>query len=561
MIKKLSYLVLCSLATFLGNAQTFQWNTVLGSTGEDVVRGMTVDNSGYTYITGYFTDIVSVDTPSGNYQLNSNGSYDIFIAKIAPDGNFLWAYGMGGTSDDYGTSVATDLHGHVYITGAYNENFDADPGIGVTTLTSNGGIDIFVIELDSNGNFIDAKSIGGDGYEESTSIGVDGSDNVYVSGYFYSTTEFNPGGTSVQLSSFGTADGFIVKYSDEGTFQWAKQYGGDDFDLPMNMKVLNSGDLYFTGEFRETADFDPDPLSVHILSTPSNYKGAFVLHLDGSGNFMEAVKIGESSDTGIIGLDLEVDSAGEVYVTGYFRGLLTMNTSGDAISFNAGNTNNGYVAKVNLSTGVLWANHLESSEAASAYGLALSSDGILYVSGYYDDNLTIGSLSLTASETGNAYENFLVKLDSSGNFLDAYQYGGVSFVDGHYLEVDANNNVLIAGAFENTVDLDPTAGVTDSHTSSGFRDTYVIKMSAGTLGISSPQHMSLKVYPNPSNGSINLRSAESLYGKNYSVTDIMGKVVLQGVLGIEQQLSLISLSNGMYILNIENFNNIRVIKL
>lgn len=561
-MKKLFCIAMCVCALSIGSAQNFEWATAFGSTGEDVVKDMTVDSSGNIYVTGYFTDAVTISTLAGTSQLNSNGSYDIFIAKLDSNGNFLWALGMGGSSDDYGTSIATDLHGHVYITGVYNESFDANPGLGTALLTSAGGLDIFVLELDSDGNFIDANTIGGTGYEESTSIGVDASDNIYVSGYFYSTTEFNPGGTSVELSSMGLADGFIAKYASNGTFEWAKQYGGDDFDLPMAMKVMANGDLYFTGEFRETADFDPDPVGVYNVSTPANYKGAFLLHTDSNGDLVEAIKVGQSSQTGIIGMDLDIDTAGVVYVTGYFRGLLTMNTgTGASISLNSGSTNNGYVAQVDMSNGVVWANQLVNTNGNTAYGMALSSDGILYVSGFYEGSLTMGTLSLTSAATINAFENFLVKLDTSGNFLDAYRYAGASFVDGHYLEVDGNDNVIISGAFEDTVDLDPSVSGTLTQASTGFRDSYVIKMSAGTLGVYTPQAYKLTVYPNPASGIIHLRSPEQLIGKHYRIFDISGKVITQGEVGAGQQISLDLLSGGVYILSIENLENLRVIKL
>ena len=101
--------------------------------------------------------------------------------------------------------------GNVFVTGEYNGTIDIDPGPGTTMLTSNGGSDIFIQKLDSNGNFVWGKSIGGQFNDFGTNIIVDSTGNIYVSGAFRSLVDFDPNSGSTPVSSNGLRDIFILK--------------------------------------------------------------------------------------------------------------------------------------------------------------------------------------------------------------------------------------------------------------------------------------------------------------------------------------------------------------
>ena len=142
-------------------------------------------------------------------------------------GDFEWAKGMGGTSDDVGNAIAIDAAGNVYTTGGFYSTVDFDPGAGAFNLASIGNRDIFVSKLDSSGNFVWAKRMGGTDYDKGNAIAVDAAGNVYTTGNFYSTADFDPGAGAFNLTSAGNWDIFVSKLSPDMLFTLASGLTGD----------------------------------------------------------------------------------------------------------------------------------------------------------------------------------------------------------------------------------------------------------------------------------------------------------------------------------------------
>ena len=208
MIKNYSVWLFCFCISFTTFAQSYEWGGQFGGTGEDVVKKMHVDAEGNSYVTGYFTDPADFDITNDESNLTANGFYDVFVQKTNTEGGLEWAVSVGGSMFDYGTGITTDNQGNVYVTGYYDETVDFNPGGDEWLLTSQGGGDIFILKLTSDGEFVWAKSIGGTGYEESTAIGVDELGNVYILGYLYETVDFDPNLGEVLLTSQGGSDTF-----------------------------------------------------------------------------------------------------------------------------------------------------------------------------------------------------------------------------------------------------------------------------------------------------------------------------------------------------------------
>ena len=133
------------------------------------------------------------------------------LFTFAQQPTFEWAKQMGGTSDDYGRSIAIDASGNVYSTGSFQGTTDFDPGAGVFNLTSAGVEDIYIQKLDANGNFIWAKQMGGSGGDFGLSIDIDGSGNVYSTGKFEGTVDFDPGAGVFNFTSAGSSDIYTQK--------------------------------------------------------------------------------------------------------------------------------------------------------------------------------------------------------------------------------------------------------------------------------------------------------------------------------------------------------------
>jgi hypothetical protein len=216
-----------------------------------------VDSSGSAYVTGWFSGIVDFDPGSGVDNQTCNGVVDAFLSKFDSSGNFKWARTWGGGVYDYGFGVAVDGTGNAYVTGDFYDTVDFDPGPGVDNHTSNGEPDAFLSKFDSSGNFLWAKTWGGNSSETGCGVTVDISGNVYVRGLFYLTVDFDPGPGVDNHISNGEYDAFLSKFDSSGDFFWAKTWGGIDYDYGYGVAVDGTGNAYVTGSFRSTVDFDP----------------------------------------------------------------------------------------------------------------------------------------------------------------------------------------------------------------------------------------------------------------------------------------------------------------
>src|ERR1043166_7136006 len=105
--------------------------------------------------------------------------------------NFLWAKKFGSNGPDGGHAIWVDALGNSYTTGGFNGTVDFDPGPGTFNLTSAGSRDIFICKLNAAGNFVWARAMGGAANnDDAFAIALDGSGNVYTTGFFNGTADF-----------------------------------------------------------------------------------------------------------------------------------------------------------------------------------------------------------------------------------------------------------------------------------------------------------------------------------------------------------------------------------
>ena len=248
------------------------------------------------------------------------------LLQVAPaqGQDFVWAQQMGGTGNEYPAGIAVDDSGNVYTTGAFQGTADLDPGAGIFNLTAAGSIapDIFVSKLDSAGNFVWARQMGGTGYGNPTGIAVDDSSNVYTTGVFSGTVDFDPGAGIFNLTSAGSIhrDIFVSKLDSAGNFVWDRQMGGTSNKEPAGIAVDGSGNVYTTGVFSGTGDFDPGAGIFNLTSAGSIAPDIFVSKLDSAGTFVWTRQMGGTGYEYPAGI--AVDGSGNVYTTGVFSGTV-----------------------------------------------------------------------------------------------------------------------------------------------------------------------------------------------------------------------------------------------
>ena len=232
----------------LSSSGSWKWAIKAGGSGPDSGNGISVDQSGNAYVTGYFMG----EATFGSTNLTNGG---IFIAKLSNDGLWQWAVSAGGSGYDLGLGIAVDSSGNAYVTGM----IDGTVTLGSINLTSYGETDIFIAKLSSSGLWQWAVNAGSSFAEYGNGIAVDSSGNAYVTGRFQSNATF--GDTS--LVSNGGYDAFIVKVSSIGTWQWVVKVGDSSYDVGSGIAVHSSGNTYVTGGFEVSGTFGSTKLTTN----------------------------------------------------------------------------------------------------------------------------------------------------------------------------------------------------------------------------------------------------------------------------------------------------------
>jgi len=397
----------------------FLWAKSLGSPlADDEGAGIATDAAGNVYVTGNFYGTVDFDPGPGTYTLTAGGT-DIFVMKLDAGGNLAWARNLGGSNSEYGYGIALDASGNVYTTGFFNGVVDFDPGPATYTLAPNGSLDVFVSKLDAGGNFMWARNLGGSNSDVGYSIATDASGNVYTSGEFKGTADFNPSAATYTIASGGGDAAFVSKLDANGNFVWAKALTGSSTTTSSSWAVRADagGNVYASGYYIGTTDFDPD-VATYTLS--SGVRNGFVLKLDASGNFAWAREIvGSVSSSAILGLAL--DGSGNVYGGGSFDGPADFDPGASTYSLTPTlNSEDVFVFKWDASGSFVWAQNLVHSAASGStcrlYGLAMSpASGNVYATGFfnYTADFDFGSGTSNMTSAGS-WDVFVNKIGQSG---------------------------------------------------------------------------------------------------------------------------------------------------
>jgi hypothetical protein len=309
-------------------------------------------------------------------------------------GNVLWAKSAGNTGNDKGYGVVCDSSGNVYITGYYISSITFDG----TTLTNSGYEDIYVVKYDNSGNVIWAKKAGGNNDDRVLSIATDNSNNVYITGYYYSTI-FNLG--TLTINNSGLNDVFVAKIDAFGNPVWLNNFGSTQGECGQGITSDSNGNVYVTGF--------TNSLIINVGSDSLVNSGTtdlFLVKYDSLGN---PIWIRSAQGTGYdYGMSAVCDQNGNIYFTGH-------NTSA-ALTFGTITLNNGpvngttrmFIAKYDAAGNVIWA-HGGNSGSSSGYNVSIDNLGNVYLAGAHNANITFGTTTL--SSLGN-YDMFIAKIEN-----------------------------------------------------------------------------------------------------------------------------------------------------
>ncbi|TRX04688.1 T9SS type A sorting domain-containing protein [Flavobacterium gawalongense] len=473
-ILMLLFFMLLSITKVQAQSPNLAWAKQMGGTGIDVSKSIAVDAVGNVYTTGYFQGTADFDPSAGVYNLTSAGSTDVFVTKLDATGNLVWAKAMGSTVSDIGQGISTDAAGNVYINGYFQGTADFDPNAGIFNLTSAGVQDIFVTKLDVAGNLVWAKAMGGTASDFGNGISTDAAGNVYTTGYFAGTVDFDPNAGVSNLTSAGVQDIFVSKLDTTGNLVWAKAMGGIASDAGYGITTDAAGNVYTTGYFTGTVDFDPNA-GVSSL-TSAGGQDIFVSKLDATGNLVWAKAMGGINTD--IGYGISSDAAGNVYTTGYFTGTVDFDPNAGVSSLTSAGGQDIFVSKLDATGNLVWAKAMGGTSSDIGYGISTDAVGNVYTTGYFQGTVDFDPNAGVSNLTSAGFADvFVTKLDATGNLVWAKAMGSTVSDIGFGISTDAVGNVYTTGYFSGTTDFDPNVGVY-SLTPAGSQDIFVHKMGA-----------------------------------------------------------------------------------
>lgn len=578
---KKSLIIFTVLLTTALHAQSWQWaksgggssnpDGTNGSIGGENVRSIAVDHQNNIYtlsaISSLNFKLDGVNMPS--YGLTNNGATPCaLLASYTCDGSFRWSKVIGGHGGAIVRNVQTDNIGNVYIAATLNISYpDSEPvHIGNDTILpvneGNHNRRLYIFKYDTNGNFLWLKSPQS---ETTTQIGVQGSSSLNMvvdpQGNSYWLCSLSPETYcegALVINNYGR---YILKYDADGNY-----VGHIFIDYP-NPNALfelsrnhNNGNLYLVGD-NDTYPFEP----FYINGQPINHS-KFIIAFDSNGTFQW---IRENEATGLWSSNIEskklvFDSENNIYFT---TAILYTNIDNMELDSFAGVQIGGeeyqrhpFVMKLDPNGNPIWTT---SSNRAHPTSISISNSevsissfllGSLYVFSWGNISIPLGTMKPSLFRFNKDNGN-IIAINPLNNTANVYDNNSP-----YALAVDHNNNYYMGGQFSSSIITD--AGTITSN--GGSTDFYIAKFGTSNcapLETENHDFKNIKVFPNPVKKFLYFNNKENL---KFQLYNLLGEKIKSGSLQIDANLNLESLTNGMYLLKLQNNSgeqmNIKVLK-
>lgn len=354
------------------------------------------------------------------------------------NGELQWLIHAGGYGEKQSTSNVLDDDGNTYITGYFTDSIT----FGNFQLVSDGGCDIFVSKIDKNGQCVWALKIGGTGFDKGTSIALDQSLNVYVSGCYSDTVNIDG---HLLGGSRGNSDIFVVKFDNSGRYLWSNSAGGNAQDISRSIVVDKDNYVYICGTFGYNPD-NPAGLNTAFFNATelASLGGTdiFIAKLDEDGNLVWAKQAGGSNHDGASKIAIGANQ--KLYVTGYFWSHPCTFTSNELFSFGNMST---FIARFDRNGMADWVKQSEGVSYDYGESLVLDQDDNIILTGCFKDTLGFTGSGLNTAGDLDAY---LIKYNKDGDFVWAKAAGGNGVDKVKSLVVDNMGNAYLSGLYNSS---------------------------------------------------------------------------------------------------------------
>jgi len=416
------------IASLSADASTLRYSTYLGGTSDDFANGIAVDTSGNTYVTGYTYSSDFPATPGAYAHVQPGGSPSVFVAKLGPTGsNLVYATYLGSGT---GAGIVADVTGAAYVVGtAYCCSFPTTAG---AYLRVGSGADAFITKLNASGTaLVWSTLLGGNSADSGTALALDSSQNVYITGYTFSSN-FPVTAGAYQAVLAGNYDAFVAEVNSSGSsLLYSTLLGGSNYEVGNSIAVDSLGFAYVTG-YTQSADF-PTTAGVYQPSL-GGYQDAFVAKVNQTGTgLVYSTHLGSYTNAS----GIAVDASGNAYIALSYSTIPVTNGA-----YNGGCC--GGITKLNASgTALVYSSQL----SASFSGIALDVSGNAYVAGSTYSSGYITTPGAFQPSLAGGSDAVMAKLSASGSTLLSSTFlGGNGGDQGFGIALDSGGNAYVTGS-------------------------------------------------------------------------------------------------------------------
>ena len=481
------------------------WARSAGGAGIDEASGLAVDPEGNVIVVGRFTGEADFDPSAGEYLLRPRGGSDAFVWKLDSRGQLLWAQRAGGKRDDAATAITTDANGNVFVAGFFRQTLLE----GRWAVPSGKGRTGFVWSIRPDGPTRFARSFGGAGTVNPNDISLDSAGNILTAGFFAGVIDFAPGKPQSWRLGTGADALFVSRLSPAGKYAGALTTGGGGSVIANAVAADAEGNLWITGYFEQDADFDPTAGNT-VLSTG----GAFIAKYDSRWALQLAKRIGDTALNA--GTSLKIDSAGAVYVAGFYSGSPDFDIGSGVYRMTAAGVTDGFLLKVTNAGKFSYVRGRENAPVESialgnanqivlaggavtrlaqeipdyslsrlfgegnlrVQAMAVDDADDLYITGTFSGTLTFGAGAGQVQFTSaGGTDVFIGKFCNKCNITWGKVIGGPADDSAADIALTSDGSIAVTGIFQQTADFDPGVGTHDL-TSAGGDDVFLLKLNA-----------------------------------------------------------------------------------
>ncbi len=469
-----------------------------------------------------------------------------FVTVYCQTPNYEWAKTFTGANYDYAKDMVMDKLGNVYIAGYFSS-----PTLTIDNIVlENYSIhrDGYIAKLNSNGDVLWAKVIGGIGDEEVSFIEIDTMNNIYISGTFGSepihidtttitniylvdifVAKLNSSGdvlwtdvigsnnnegvyglltdnNSVYLSGHyvtdtlfwhndtlinnGNDDFFILKYNETGNPIWSQNIGGSSYDYLLSLECDFEGNLFFSGR----SGSDDIIFDTIVVNNPN----CFIVKYNSEGNVVNI-----KTDDDYTWNHLAFDDQNNLYASSRAIDLSVI----DDIR----------ISKFNNDLELIWEKIYPGNQDDHCKSICVDGDDVYFTGVFQSDVLQFGEFTLLLDD---ATDSFLTKMNIDGEVEWSKSIHGNIYEWSQAIETDSSHNLFIVGDFRSNIYFDEI-----TYQSAGLDDIFIAKLNSNTVEIEENANKlddRFLIYPNPNQGEFFIKGNTCIDVSNINVFDIMG---------------------------------------